>query len=105
MEDVDLETRRRMWLQQDGAPSHFARIVRAFLNDHYGNRWISRGGPVNWPAYSPDLTSPDFYLWGVLKTAVFEQQPTTRAHMQDRIRRACAAIPRQTLQNTVPHFE
>ena len=31
MEDVDLETRRRMWLQQDGAPRHFARIVWAFL--------------------------------------------------------------------------
>ena len=64
MEDVDLETRRRMWLHQDGAPPHFARIVRAFLNEYYGNRWIGRGGPVNWPACSPDLTSPDFYLWG-----------------------------------------
>ena len=105
MEDVDLETRRRMWLQQEGAPSHFARIVRAFLNEHYGNRWIGRGGPVNWPACSPDLTSADFYLWGFLKNAVFEQQPTTRADMQDRIGRACAASPGQTLQNTDRHFQ
>ena len=34
IEDVDLETRRRMWLQQDGAPPYFARIVRAFLIKH-----------------------------------------------------------------------
>lgn len=105
MEDVDLQTRRRMWFQQDGAAPHFARIVRAFLNEHYNNRWIGREGPVNWPACSPDLTSPDFYLWGYLKNTVFEQRPTTRADMQDRIRRACAAIPRQTLLNTVRHFQ
>ena len=42
---------------------------------------------------------------GVFKNAVFEQQPTTRADMQYRIRRACAAIPRQTLQNTVRYFQ
>jgi len=27
LEDVDLETRQRMWLQQDGAALHFARII------------------------------------------------------------------------------
>lgn len=105
MEDVDLETRRRLWLQQDGAPPHFALIVRHFLNENYNGRWIGRGGPVNWPACSPDLTSLDFFLWGYLKNVVFEQRPTTKANMQDRIRRACAAIPRQTLLDTVRHFQ
>jgi len=105
MEDVDLETRQRMWLQQDGAAPHFARIVRDFLDANYNGRWIGRGGPVNWPACSPDLTSPDFYLWGYLENVVFEQQPTTRANMQDRIRRARAAIPRITLLNIVRHFQ
>jgi len=37
LEDVDLETRQRMWLQ-DGAASHFARIVREFLNDNYNEK-------------------------------------------------------------------
>lgn len=105
LEEVDLNTRRRMWLQQDGAPPHFARIVRAFLNRNYGERWIGRGGPVNWPPNSPDLTSPDFYLWGYLKNVVFSQRPTTRDDMMDRIRQACAAIPRETLLRTVQHFE
>lgn len=105
LENVDLETRRRMWFQHDGAAPHFARIVQDFLNENYNERWIGRGGPVNWPPCSPDLTSPDFYLWGYLKNVIFQQRPTTRADMQDRIRQACAAIPRLTLKNTVRHFQ
>jgi len=101
-EDVDLATRQKIWLQQDAA-SHFAWIVRDFLNNNYNERWIGRG--VNWPPCSPDLTSPDFYLWGYLKNVVFAQRPTTRADMKDRIRRACAAIPRETLLRTVQHFQ
>lgn len=105
LEDVPLATRQKMWLQQDGAAPHFARIVRDFLNYNYNERWIGRGGPVNWPPCSPDLTSPDFYLWGYLKNVVFAERPTTEANMKDRIRRACAAIPRETLLRTVQHFQ
>jgi len=54
LEDVDLETRRRMWIQLDGATPHFARIVRTFLNEQYPNRWIGRGGPIAWPSNSPN---------------------------------------------------
>jgi len=74
-------------------------------NIRYNERWIGRGGPVNWPPNSPDITSPDFYLWGYLKNVVFQQRPTTEADMMDRIRRACAAICRETLLRTVQHFE
>ena len=56
-----------MSLQQDGAAPHYAFIMRTFLNDHCNNKWIGRSGPVAWPSFSPDLTSPDFYLWGYLK--------------------------------------
>ena len=61
LENVDLATRQRMWLQQDGAPAHFALIVREFLNLNFNERWIGRGGPFEWPPCSPDLTSPDFF--------------------------------------------
>lgn len=105
LEDVDLVTRQRLWIQLDGAPPHFARVVRDFLNEEYPHAWIGRGGPVAWPARSPDLTSPDFYLWGYLKNIVYQQQPTTRDNMMQRIREACAAIPRNVLLNTVRQFE
>ncbi|KAG5319819.1 TC1A transposase, partial [Pseudoatta argentina] len=93
-----------MWLQQDGAAPHYALIVRAFLNATYNDRWIGRRGSVEWPPCSPDLTSPDFFLWGYLKNIVFAERPTTRDDFMDRIHRACAAIPRAILLRTVDNF-
>ena len=54
---------------------------------------------------SPDLTSPDFFLWGYIKNVVFDQGPTTREDLMERIRRACAAISSETLLKTVDSFE
>ncbi|OXU20222.1 hypothetical protein TSAR_015323 [Trichomalopsis sarcophagae] len=48
LEHVDMNTRYRMWLQQDGAPPHYARIVRNFLYYRFPNRWI---GNVNSESY------------------------------------------------------
>ncbi|OXU16263.1 hypothetical protein TSAR_012619, partial [Trichomalopsis sarcophagae] len=104
LENVDLATRLRMWIQLDGAPPHYARIVRDYLNTRYNGRWIGRGGPVAWPPRSPDLTPPDFYLWGYLKNVVYAQRPTTRDNMIERIRTACAAIPRDVLLRTIRQF-
>jgi hypothetical protein len=33
---------------------------------------ISRFGDIAWPARSPDLAAPDFFLWGLLKDRVFQ---------------------------------
>lgn len=75
LEEVDLYTRLRMWIQLDGAAPHYSRHVRAYLNTHFNGKWIGRGGHVAWPARSPDITSPDFYLWGYLKNVTYEYQP------------------------------
>lgn len=87
LEDVDLETRRNMWFQQDGAPAHFHRAVRDFLHDRFGNHWIGRGGPIAWPARSPDLTPLDFFLWGYVKQEVYKERTTTVEDMKERIRK------------------
>lgn len=105
LDDVAYATRLTMWFQQDGAPPHFARIVRNFLDERYPEKWIGRGGPVPWPPRSPDLTSPDFFLWGYVKDVVFRNPPTTREDMKDRIREACRAIPLAVLEATVRNFE
>ncbi|XP_011864210.1 PREDICTED: uncharacterized protein LOC105560037 [Vollenhovia emeryi] len=76
MEDVPLQTRMDMWFQHNGCPAHYSRISQEVLNRNYPGRWIGRGGPQNWPARSPDLTSADFFLWGKLKERVYMyQQP------------------------------
>ena len=57
-----------MWFQQDGAPVHYANIVRNRLNENLNGRWI---GSIEWPARSPDVTPLDFFLWGYLKHKVY----------------------------------
>ena len=45
-----------MVLMQFGAPTHWGRSVRDWLDTKFGGKWMGRGGPVSWPARSPDLT-------------------------------------------------
>ena len=33
---------------------------------------IDRGGPISWPARSPDQTPLDYFLWGHVKSLVYE---------------------------------
>ena len=60
--------------QQDGAPAHYANVVRNALNERLTNRWIGRRGTIEWPARSPDLTPLDFFLWGYLKNKVYSKK-------------------------------
>ena len=58
------------YFQQDGAPAHYARKVRDYLNHVFPDRWIGHRGPLEWAARSPDLVPCDFFLWGFLKSKV-----------------------------------
>ncbi|GFY06049.1 uncharacterized protein TNCV_3863531 [Trichonephila clavipes] len=60
-----------MWFQHDGAPAHFSVDVRSALVTAYIGLWIGRGGPVNWPAHSPDLSYLEFFFWGRMKSLVY----------------------------------
>lgn len=85
LDDVPLNTRNKMWFMQDGAPAHYTIQVREFLNEAYPNRWIGRGAPVAWPARSPDLNPLDFFLWGHLKTLVYDSPVDTIEELRIRI--------------------
>jgi transposase len=49
------------YFQQDGAPPHYHRDVRAHLDENLPNRWIGRRGSIEYPPRSPDLTPMDFF--------------------------------------------
>ncbi|GFV21747.1 transposable element Tc3 transposase [Trichonephila clavipes] len=53
---------QELWFQQDGATCHTARATNDLLKDTFGDRLISRFGPVNWPPRSCDLTPLDYFL-------------------------------------------
>jgi hypothetical protein len=82
-----------MWLQHDGAPPHFSRAVTEFLNDDYEGRLIGRGGPVAWPARSPDLNLLYFFLWGCMKSRVYHSsKPEAKHRLVDAIDEATFGI-------------
>lgn len=91
--------------QQDGAPPHYVRPVREWLDNHYPEQWIGRRGPIEWPPRSPDLTPLDFFLWGHLKSVVFKTQPDSIEDLQQRIIQECRAISPETFQKVREQFE
>ena len=76
---------------------------RNYLNEAFENRWIGRGGPVYWPARSPDLTP--ILLWGFIKDKVMATAPTTPDNMKDRIRSACLLVVPQMLERVRESFQ
>lgn len=95
-DEVPLNVRNNLIFQHDGAPAHYGRIIKDWLDQNYPGRWIGRNGPILWPARSPDLTPLDFYVWGYLKTEVYSVKIDTIEQLRERILSASSKI-RQNL--------
>ena len=80
------------WLHHAGAPAHFVLDVREHLNNVFPNRWIGRGGPVQWPPRSPDLTPMDLFILGEMKCLVYETLIDTPEKLVARVAEAPAII-------------
>ncbi|GFT03697.1 fatty acyl-CoA reductase [Trichonephila clavipes] len=95
---------QELWFQQDGATCHTARATMDLLKDTFGDRLISRFGPVNWPPRSCDLTPLDYFLWGYVKSLVYADKPQTLDHLEDNIRRVIADIRPQMLEKVIKNW-
>ncbi|GFW67673.1 putative LOC100569746 [Trichonephila clavipes] len=95
---------QELWLQQDGATCHTARATIDLLKDTFGDRLISRFGPVNWPPRSYDLTPLDYFVWGYVKSLVYADKPQTLDHLEDNIRRVIADIRPQMLEKVIENW-
>ncbi|GFU45876.1 transposase [Trichonephila clavipes] len=95
---------QELWFQQDGATCHTARATIDLLKDTFGDRLISRFGPVNWPPRSCDLTLLDYFLWGYVKSLVYADKPQTLDHLEDNIRRVIADIRPQMLEEVIENW-
>ncbi|GFU53666.1 uncharacterized protein TNCV_1470701 [Trichonephila clavipes] len=89
---------QELWFQQHGATCDTARAIINLLKDTFGDRLISRFGPVNWPPRSCDLTPLDYFLWGYVKSSVYADKPQTLGHLEYNIRRVIADIRPQMLE-------
>ncbi|KAJ4440092.1 hypothetical protein ANN_08225 [Periplaneta americana] len=95
LEDTPLINRQHIHFLHDGAPAHFSRTARRYLDRRFPDRWIGRGGPIAWPPRSPDLNPLDFYLWGHLKSLVYSSPVPDLESLRNRIV-ACSEDIRNT---------
>ncbi|KAJ4440420.1 hypothetical protein ANN_08561 [Periplaneta americana] len=85
LEDTPLINRQHIHFMHDGAPAHFSRTARRYLDRRFPDRWIGRGGPIAWPPRSPDLNPLDFYLWDHLKSLVYSSPVPDLESLRNRI--------------------
>ena len=95
---VPLNTRGRIYFQDDGAPPHSSHEIRNFLNYRFPGRWIGRSGPHNWSARSPELSPLDYCVWGWMKELVCSVKVVTRDALLDRILDAADRIRNRQLK-------
>lgn len=101
LDEIDLEN---MWFQQDGATPHFANATITLLEEKFGESIISRNATVNWPPRSCDLTPLDFFLWGYLKSLVYENKPRTIDALKLNIERCIAEIRADLLEKVIENW-
>lgn len=92
LEDVPLCARETLIFQHDGAPAHYSRRVREILDARFPDKWIGRGGPIVWPARSPDLNVLDYFLWGYVKASVEHHRDGTEDEVREAILAAFNSI-------------
>lgn len=85
LEDVPLALIRSIVFQHDGCPVHTSRIVKDFLNQQYGDQWIGRNGPIQWPPRSPDLSPLDYFIWGRAKELVYTEEILNIEQLKEKI--------------------
>lgn len=94
-----------MIFQQDGAPPHFAIEVRQYLDRKLPEHWMGRGGSISWPAYSPDLTPCDYFLWGYIKDIVYRNPPRTISELKTKIGQAIRSINEDMLHRVFENMK
>lgn len=99
MHDDELQ---RGYFQQDGATAHTTRGNLTYLAEFFEDRVISRD---LWPPRSPDLTPPDFFLWGYLKNKIFRNRMHDIEELKNAITYEINQISAETLINVFENLK
>ena len=95
LEDDEL---RKGYFQQDGATCHTSNESMTEIESFFDYRIISK---ALWPPRSPDLSPPNFVLWGAIKGRAYVNKPRTIQELEKNIRREITAISEDVLQATL----
>jgi hypothetical protein len=90
------------YFQQHGAAAHTAHMSMVLLDDVFADRIISK---TIWPPRFPDLSPPDFLLWGAMKNSVYSNNPHNidelKMAITEYIRNVDRAVLNMVFENTV----
>ena len=85
------EVTGNIWFQQDSATCYTAEVTLNVLR------------PV-WPLWSCDLTSLDYYFWGVVKDKCYSDKPDAIDALKHNIREAIGEIQLHIIDNTLKNW-
>ena len=87
---IEEEDIGNIWLRQDGATCHSAKVTLDVLRPVFGDRIISGRADVVCPPRRYDLTPLDYYLWGAVKDKCYADKANDA--LKDNIREAIGEI-------------
>ena len=90
------------FFQQDGATAHTSNATLNVLREFFGERIISKG---LWPPRSPDLSPPDYFLWGAAKQKVYKNKPHTLAELEGNIQDYISNIDNEQLNKVFENMK
>ena len=59
---------------------------------------------MEWPAWSPDLSPCDVFLWGYLKEKVFKHRPRSVEDLKETIQQEIGSIPPELTRRVMKSF-
>ena len=92
-----------IWFQQDGATCHTETLNNEFIESEFGEHFISRSGPVNWPPTLCDLTPLDYFLRGYVKAHVYIDKLASIDTVEDNIEAYIREISAEILEKICQH--
>ena len=96
-----IQNMRNIWMQQDGAPPHMP--ARAWLQDKFQGRVISRLTPNPWPARSPDLSCLDYWFWGVAMEEIRRSKPPTLTELKKTVESFADSLEKKEVLKAARH--
>ena len=104
MSEIEARNLHDIWFQQDDATCHRARGTMDLLRSRFGEQFISRLRPVDWPPRSCDITPLDFYLWGYVESNSFVDKPATIEALESNITEVISEIPTEVLERVIQNW-
>ena len=99
---IRTQSYQKYYFLQDGAPSHTSNQVQEWLSTKFGTKFINKN---QWPAHSPDLNPCDFFLWGYLKSRVYNPMPKDLADLKSNLDREVKKLNKKILKSAFLNFK